>query len=85
MMKIIETIKQKLINELSPSLLEIQDDSDEHANHYPVELGNVSHIKITIRSASFKGVSKLKQHQQIYKILAEEIPQIHAVQIDSGV
>ena len=83
-MSIINTIKNKLNTELEPTKLEIIDNTDEHASHYTVEMGNVSHIMIVIRSPKFKDLNKLKQHQLIYKILSDEIPQIHAVQIDSG-
>jgi len=45
--------------------------------------GDGSFFQISIESPDFKGLSTVKQHQLIHKILKDEIKQIHGIQIES--
>lgn len=79
-MHTIASIENKLTNELNPSFLSVKDESHKHASH-----GNftgVSHVYIEISSEKFSNIPKVKQHQLIYKTLAEELANgLHAVRI----
>jgi BolA protein len=78
-MNLIEEIKTRL-QTLSPSELEIQDDSYLHAGHKGN--GGGGHFTIKIISAEFNGKSQVARHRAIYQLMGELIPkQIHALSI----
>jgi len=65
---------------LSPTKLDIQDDSHLHAGH----AGNTGggHYTVTIESAEFEGLSLLKRHQLVYKAVGSLMEnEIHALSI----
>ncbi len=77
--KIESTIKNLLIDKFNPSLLSITNESYMHN----VPEGSESHFKIVLVSDSFKDMSKIKQHQKIYKVLGKLMNSIHALSIYS--
>ena len=77
--KIESTIKNLLIAKFNPSLLSITNESYMHN----VPEGSESHFKIVLVSDSFKDISKIKQHQKIYKVLGKLMNSIHALSIYS--
>jgi BolA protein len=65
---------------LSPTKLDIQDESHLHAGH----AGNTGggHYTVTIESADFEGLSLLKRHQLVYKAVGSLMEnEIHALSI----
>lgn len=65
---------------LSPSLLEIQDDSAKHAGH----AGNAGggHFTLTVVSSQFCQKSQIIRHRLVYEAIADLIPtKIHALSI----
>lgn len=78
-----EIIYQKL-SVLEPSLIEVRDDTDKHQGHADYIPGKASHFELKIVSSKFNGMSRIEMHQEIYKILKEEMKyDIHALQIDA--
>jgi BolA protein len=78
-MNLIEEIKTRL-QVLSPSQLEIQDDSALHAGHKGN--GGGGHYNLKIVSAEFNGKSQVARHRVIYQLMNDLIPhQIHALSI----
>lgn len=78
---LINEIKAKLTSELNPSFLDLSDDSHQHADHFA---GTDGHFTLTIQTAKFDNLSKVQQHQLVYKILGEYIGSnkgIHALRI----
>jgi BolA protein len=78
-MGLAEEIRQKL-DVLSPSRLELEDESAAHAGHK----GNTGggHFKLLIVSSQFCGKSQIIRHRLVYQALAGLIPQrIHALSI----
>lgn len=78
-MSLTDEIRARLAS-LSPTKLEIQDDSARHAGH----AGNAGggHFTITIVSSQFLNKSRIIRHQFIYQALQDLIPQrIHALSI----
>ncbi|AZL16122.1 BolA family protein [Rickettsiales endosymbiont of Stachyamoeba lipophora] len=62
--------------------IDIQDNSYLHAGHAGYKEGYITHIKITISSPSLVHLSKVKQHQIIYKALAAFMNNpLHAIEI----
>ncbi len=78
---LIAEIQEKLTTELAPDFLKLDDDSHAHSDHFA---GSDGHFTLTIRAAKFEGLSKVQQHQMIYKILGDYIGSnkgIHALRI----
>ena len=80
-MQRINNIKAKLAT-LTPHYLEVIDNSALHAGHTGVTTSEETHLKIIIASDVFNEISKLKQHQIINELLADEFEQgLHALSI----
>ena len=70
------TIDRKVREALSPSHLEIADESYMHS----VPAGAESHFRLLVVSDQFAGKSPVQRHQAVYAALAEEMRgQIHAL------
>jgi BolA protein len=71
-----DLIEEKLKAHFVTELLTVENESHQHN----VPAGSESHFKVVLVSDDFKGQNKVKQHQQIYKILAAELAgPIHAL------
>jgi BolA family transcriptional regulator, general stress-responsive regulator len=80
-MTLVKEITSRL-QHLSPSLLNIIDESAMHAGH----AGNAGggHFKLKITSSHFSEKSQIMRHRIIYQILADLIPnKIHALSIQA--
>ena len=75
-------IRQKLESALSPSYLEVLDESHQHIGHTAAELEpKKGHFKVIISSIRMQNLNKIAQHQLVYKALAGLMPRIHALSI----
>jgi BolA protein len=71
-----DDIEKKLNAHFVTELLTVENESHQHN----VPAGSESHFKVVLVTGSFKGLNKVKQHQQIYKILADELAgPVHAL------
>ena len=88
------SIRDQIVNRLqalSPSLIEVTDDSASHAGHagardHAERTGAVdgTHFELTIVSDAFAGKSLVARHRMIYELLAELMhTHIHALKIDA--
>ena len=78
-----EVIYNKL-QALEPVSIEVFDDSDSHIGHAGHTPGKASHFELRIVSKKFANMSKIEMHQEIYKLLKDEmVSDIHALQIDA--
>ena len=77
-----QDISAALSSALSPSALEVQDDSHLHAGHAGAREGR--HFSVRIVSARFSGLSRVARHRLVYDSLNLLIPRgIHALAIDA--
>jgi BolA protein len=77
----IERMKTLLTEKLSPSHLEIIDDSYLHAGHAGAQSGK-GHFTVIIQSDSFAGKRPIQCHQLVYGALGEMMQSdIHALSI----
>ena len=77
-----DEIKNKLINNIKIEKLEIVDNSHKHKGHrfYRPEK---YHLKLKIKSLYLNSISRLKAHQEIMKILEDDLRKnIHALEIN---
>lgn len=76
----IEIIRDRLAS-LSPSLLELADDSARHAGHAGARAGG-GHFTLEIVSSAFSGKTSVARHRMIYALLGDLMPgKIHALSI----
>ena len=77
-----QDISAALSSALSPSALEVQDDSHLHAGHAGAREGR--HFSVRIVSERFSGLSRVARHRLVYDSLNLLIPRgIHALAIDA--
>ncbi len=75
-MTIQETIEQKIADDLSPSGLEVINESHMHN----VPPGSESHFKVVVICDDFEGQRLIMRHQRINAILADELAgPVHAL------
>ena len=81
MKSLIETIKEKIINNIEVNKIEIIDNSHIHRRHKSFNKSNL-HLKIIIESESLKSLSKLDSHRKIIRLIKNEIEtEIHSLEI----
>ena len=79
-MSVQSTIEQKLSNSLTPSHLEVINESHMHN----VPPGSESHFKVVIVTDMFDGISRVRRHQQVNGVLAKELKEdIHALSMQT--
>jgi BolA protein len=77
----LDIIRQRIISALSPSSLEVIDESHQHIGHAGHQ-GGGRHFAIIISADSLKDLSRVEAHRQIYALFNDMIPdQIHALRI----
>jgi len=76
----IERIRERL-TALSPTLVELDDDSQRHAGHAGAASGG-GHYNLRIVSTHFAGLSRIARHRLVYTTLAPLMQrEIHALSI----
>lgn len=74
------TLRERLAG-LAPAVLEIYDDSTEHAGHAGAA-GGGGHFSLLIVSEVFAGLPRLQRHQQVLREVADLLPYpVHALSI----
>ncbi|MCA3700043.1 MAG: BolA family transcriptional regulator [Brevundimonas sp.] len=80
-------IRNKLTSALSPTRLDIEDDSARHAGHHheggmDAKPGGESHFNLTVVSAAFESQSRVVRQRTINALLAAELAgPVHALSI----
>ncbi|MBD3663627.1 BolA family protein [Sulfitobacter aestuariivivens] len=81
-----EEIIARLQDALAPSELEVVDDSESHRGHGGYQEGGESHYNVRIRSATFKGMSRVARHRAVHAALGPDLlGRIHALALDLDV
>lgn len=81
-MSMASQIEHRLQAELMPTLLEIRDDSAQHAGHAGAREGG--HFHVTVVSDRFTGLQRLARHRLVYHCLSDLMQRgIHALTIDA--
>ena len=79
-MSITERINKKLNEGLSPSRLEVVDESMKHKGHGGWREGGETHFHVTVVSEAFEGKSRVDRQRMVYALLAEEMAErVHAL------
>ena len=79
-MSVAEQIQRKINGRLSPSKLEVIDESHLHAGHAGAREGGQSHFRLLIIADQFEGLTRVARQRLINDILREELAgPIHAL------
>jgi BolA protein len=79
-MTIQQMIKRKITDAIAPTHLEVINESHMHN----VPSGSESHFKLVIVTDVFEGLSRVRRHQQVNGLLAEELKgSIHALSMQT--
>jgi len=80
MSQVAARMRAKLQAALTPSLLEIDDDSAKHAGHAGARQGGESHFSVRLVSAAFAGKSRVDRQRLVHGVLADELAgPVHAL------
>lgn len=75
-----ERMIKKLTDAFSPSLLEVRDDSAQHAGHGGARPEGETHFHITIEAEAFNGMSRVASQRLVYATLKAELDEhVHAL------
>ncbi|MEO8250713.1 MAG: BolA family protein [Burkholderiales bacterium] len=78
-------LEQRLRERLSPSALEVIDESAQHAGHSGANaVGYGTHFRVRIGAPEFAGLSRVARHRRVYDALADFIDPggVHALAIE---
>jgi BolA protein len=79
-----ERIRNVLSASLSPSRLDVIDESGMHAGHAGAVPGKTTHIRVVIESEAFRGKSRIDSHRMVNDLLKDEIAAgLHALAIEA--
>lgn len=77
------SMRQLLEQALSPEVLEVSDDSAQHAGHPGARSGQ-GHFTVRIACTAFEGKSRIQRHRLVYAALADMMrTDIHALSIQA--
>lgn len=79
-MGVADTIRGKLTAALKPAVLEIADESAQHAGHAGARPGGESHFRVRVVADAFAGRSRVERQRMVYRILTDEMAgPVHAL------
>lgn len=77
-----DAIRQRLTTALSPSRLDLVDESARHAGHAGARPQGESHFRVSIVSAKFAGKSRVERQRMVFAALGDLMQtEIHALSI----
>ena len=80
-------MREKLTAALSPTRLELEDDSARHAGHHheggmDAKPGGESHFNLTVVSSAFEGLARVQRQRAVNGVLKDELAgPVHALSI----
>ncbi|GAA4053013.1 BolA family protein [Parerythrobacter jejuensis] len=79
-------IEEILQRAFAPTMLEVINDSGQHAGHAGDDGSGESHFTVVIESPAFAGVSRLQRQRQVIAALGDIVGErVHAVAIKASV
>ena len=71
-MSVADIIYSKISKTYKPKLLEIVDESNDHAGHGGWRESGETHFKVILSKEPFEGMSKIARNRALYKLLEDE-------------
>ena len=80
-----QEIQRRLVAALSPSSVEVIDDSDDHSGHAGHSGAGESHFTVKLVAASFEGQSRVERQRAVYAALGDLMApeKVHALVIEA--
>jgi BolA protein len=79
---LIDEIRDRLVAALDPSLLNVSNDSAQHAGHMGDDGSGETHFSVEIEARAFVGQSRVQRQRLVNQALADLLPKrIHALAI----
>ena len=75
------SIEQILTQSLSPTLIQVVDESHAHAGHNEDAKKGSTHFRVIIVSNVFEGKKLIERHRMIYELLKDQHVSYHALAI----
>ncbi len=72
----------KRLAELSPTALEVIDESELHRGHAGWREGGQTHFRIRMTAPVFAGLSRVERHRLVNRTLGDIVPRIHALALE---
>ena len=83
MTKDTETLLRERLMQLNPHMLQIEDESHQHAGHAGNRAG-ASHFRVKIQAECFENKPKVAQHRLVYDLVNDLMPfPIHALALQT--
>ncbi|SEO05172.1 BolA protein [Paracoccus alcaliphilus] len=67
---------------LTPTRLEVIDESESHRGHAGFREGGESHFRIRMVSPAFAGLGRVQRHRLVHRTLGDIVPRIHALALE---
>lgn len=75
-----ERMRRKLSDGLSPTRLDIEDQSDRHIGHGGAHPEGETHFHVTVVAEAFAGKSRVERQRMVYALLQDEMAErVHAL------
>ena len=80
----VETAIRDRLSSLQPVMVDLRDESAQHAGHAGARPGESTHWQLTIASEAFRGKSAVARHRMVYEALGDLMQKdIHALKIEA--
>lgn len=67
---------------LTPTRIDIIDESESHRGHAGYRDGGQTHFRIRMASPAFAGLGRVERHRLVHRTLGDIVPRIHALALD---
>ncbi len=75
-----ERMRRKLSDGLSPTRLDIEDQSDRHIGHGGAHPEGETHFHVTVVAEAFAGKSRVERQRMVYALLQDEMAErVHSL------
>ena len=79
-----ERIRNTLAAALSPSRLDVIDESGMHVGHAGAIPGKTTHVRVVVEAEAFRGKSRVDSHRMVNDLLKDEIAAgLHTLAIEA--
>ncbi|MEX2129028.1 MAG: BolA family protein [Xanthobacteraceae bacterium] len=83
-MGMVDRIRNNLAAALTPSRLDVIDESGLHAGHAGAVPGKTTHVRVVVEAEAFRGKSRVERHRAVNDLLKGEIAAgLHALAIEA--
>ncbi|MCU7611349.1 BolA family transcriptional regulator [Anaplasma capra] len=76
---IAQSIREKILTHIGEAQVEVTDESGLHAGHSGSLGYRVSHLRVSVVSDSFAGMSRLHRWRLLHEVLADEVKMVHSI------